>query len=101
MGDHPEEVLPIALHHIVDLVGGGGAAVLVHLAVAGQDHLHLVMVKAHPGVVVPLMELQSVQERVVVSLGVTPLYEDTDHPLLIICPLGQTNMVGKTIMTGN
>lgn len=59
MGDHPEEVLSTALHRIVDLVGGA-EAVLAHLAVTGQDHPHLVMVKARPGAAVLLMGLQSV-----------------------------------------
>ena len=57
-GDHLGEVLCIALHHIVNLVGAV-AGVLVHLADAGQDHPHLIMVEACPGVVVLLMDLQS------------------------------------------
>jgi len=36
----------------------------------------------------------------VVSLGVTPLYKDTDHPLPIVYLLGQITMVEETIVKG-
>jgi len=36
----------------------------------------------------------------VVSLGVTHLYKDTDHPLPIAYLLGQTTMVEETIVKG-
>lgn len=35
-----------------------------------------------------------------VSLGVTPLYKDTDHPLPIVYLLGQITMVEETIVKG-
>jgi len=57
-GDHLGEVLCIALHHIINLVGAV-AGVLVHLVVTGQDYPHLIMLEACPGVVVLLMDLQS------------------------------------------